>query len=66
MHRRWMRGTNQNMNYNTVYVKYDNISSYATIIKKIDSNNYLVYVDSLGKIIQIEKKYIKDLNLYYV
>lgn len=54
------------MNYNTVYVEYDNISSYATIIKKIDSNNYLVYVDSLAKIIQIEKKYIKDLNLYYV
>jgi hypothetical protein len=54
------------MNYNTVYVEYGNISSYATIIRKIDSKNYLVYVDSISKIVQIEKQYIKDLNLYYV
>ena len=54
------------MKYNTIYVEYDNISSYGTIIRKIDSTNYLIYVDSISKIVQVEKKYIKDLNLYYV
>jgi hypothetical protein len=53
------------MKYNTVYVKYDNISSYASIIKKLDSKTYLVFVDSISKIIQIDRKYIKFLDLYY-
>lgn len=53
------------MKYNTVYVKYGNVSSYGTIIKKCDSTFYLIFIDSISRIIQVEKKYISFLDLYF-
>jgi len=54
------------MKYRKVYVEYNNITSSAYIIKKIDASNYMVFVDSISKIVAIEKKFIKDLNNFFV
>lgn len=54
------------MKYRKVYVEYNNVISSAYVIKKVDANNYVVFVDSISKIIILEKKFIKDLDRFFV
>jgi hypothetical protein len=54
------------MRYRKVYVEYNNITSSAYIIRKIDVDNYYVFVDSISKIVILEKKFIKDLDKFFV
>ena len=48
-----------------VFVHFDNQYYFGYIIKSIDFNFYLVYVENLGKTIEIESKYIRNLDLYF-
>lgn len=48
-----------------VYIKFNNISSYAYVIKKVDFGLYLVFIESIGKAMEIEDIYISGLEIAF-
>lgn len=48
-----------------VYIEFNNISSYGYIIKKVDFGLYLIFIESIGKSVEIEDKYIKGLEIAF-
>jgi hypothetical protein len=51
--------------YRKVFVEINNEISTGYIIKKIDAREYLVFVESIQKTLQINKNNIKNLDLAF-
>ena len=48
-----------------VYVDFYNLKSMGYIIKKSNNDSYWVLIESLNLTMEIERKYIKGLDLFF-
>lgn len=48
-----------------VYISYNNINSVGYIIKKLNSDCYWVFIDSINSTLEVNKKHILDLDYFF-
>ena len=53
-------------NYRKVFVEINNETSTGYIIKKVNAKEYLIFVESIEKILPIDKKNIKNLDSAFI
>jgi hypothetical protein len=48
-----------------IFIHFDNINSFGYVIKKVNNSLYLVYIESTNQSMEIESKYIRNLDFCF-